>query len=56
MTIIQKLSKLGFKNATDLGSKKDGKVIVRVWTDKGWAYERFSSVEQVEAWAKGRNP
>ena len=55
MTLLEKLADLGFKNATDLGTKKD-MTLVRVMTDKGWAYERFSSVEQVEAWAKGRNP
>lgn len=55
MTILEKLAELGFTNATDLGTK-NGKTLVRVMTDKGWAYERFASVEDVAAWAVGRNP
>jgi hypothetical protein len=54
MTIIEKLSDLGF-DAADL-STKSGKTLVKVKTDKGWAYERFENVQQVEIWAKGRKP
>ncbi|WP_165778478.1 hypothetical protein [Mesorhizobium wenxiniae] len=55
MTIIQKLAELGFTDATDLGSK-NGKTLVRVRTSKGWAYERFASVDDVVVWARGRTP
>lgn len=55
MTIVQKLAELGFTNAVDLGSK-NGKTLVKVMTSKGWAYERFASVDEVVAWARGRLP
>lgn len=55
MTIIQKLAELGFANATDLGSK-NGKMLVRIMTSKGWAYERFASIDDVVVWARGRTP
>jgi hypothetical protein len=55
MTIIQKLAELGFANATDLGTK-NGKTLVRVRTSKGWAYERFGTVDDVAVWARGRTP
>lgn len=55
MTIVKALAALGFTDVTDLGSK-NGKTLVKVRTSKGWAYERFASSEDVEAWAKGRSP
>jgi len=54
MTVIETLTGLGFEVA-DLGSK-DGKTLVRVKTDKGWAYERLSSEEDARAWAAGKKP
>ena len=53
--MIQQLAELGFTNAIDLGSKK-GKTLVQVWTSKGWAYERFETVDDVVVWARGREP
>lgn len=50
MTIIEKLSELGFTDATDLGSK-GGRMLVRVYTSLGWAYEKLATVEEAEAWA-----
>lgn len=55
MTIVQKLIDLGFTDVTDLGTK-NGWTLVKVMTSKGWAYERFSTVSEAEAWAKGRTP
>ena len=55
MTIVQKLIDLGFAGTTDLGTK-DGKTLVRVWTDKGWAYERLQSEDEAVAWAKDKVP
>jgi hypothetical protein len=55
MTIVQKLIDLGFIGTTDLGSK-NGKTLVRVWTDKGWAYERFQTVDEAIAWAVDKAP
>jgi hypothetical protein len=52
--MIEKLDELGF-SATDLGTK-NGKTLVRIWTSKGWCYERFETVEQVEAWALRHEP
>ena len=55
MTIAEKLIALGFKKTTDLGTK-NGWTLVKVMTAKGWAYERFSTVSEAEAWAKGHKP
>jgi hypothetical protein len=55
VTILQKLTALGFTNAADLGTK-NGKTLVRVMTSKGWAYERFATIADVTAWAVGRLP
>ncbi len=55
MTILQQLAALGFTNVTDLGTK-NGKTLVKIMTSKGWTYERFSTVGEVTAWAKGRHP
>ena len=55
MTIIQKLAELGFTDAVDLGSK-NGKTLAKVMTSKGWAYERFASIDEVVSWAIGRAP
>ncbi len=55
MTIVQKLVALGFKDTTDLGTK-NGWTLVRVMTSRGWAYERFSTVSEVDAWAKVHKP
>lgn len=48
------LEDLGFY-ATDLGTK-NGWTLVKVWTSKGWAYERLATVEEAKAWAKDRVP
>jgi hypothetical protein len=53
--IGQKLTDLGFKDVTELGSK-NGLTLVRVMTSKGWAYERFATVADVEAWARAHKP
>ena len=55
MTIVQKLTALGFTDVTDLGTK-NGWTLVKVMTSKGWAYERFATVGEVEAWAKVHKP
>lgn len=55
MTVVQKLAALGFKDVTDLGTK-NGWTLVKIKTEKGWAYERFATVSEAEAWAKGRKP
>lgn len=55
MAIVQKLNDLGFTNAEATGDAK-GVTTVRVRTAKGWVYHKFSSVDQVEAWAKFHQP
>lgn len=55
MTIVQKLTELGFTNVTDHGTK-NGKTLVQVLTSKGWAYERFASVEDAVVWAEKHTP
>lgn len=53
MTILEKLAELGFTDATDLGSANDkgsgkSKTLVRIWTSKGWFYDRVSEDEIAE--------
>lgn len=55
VTVVQKLAELGFTEAVDLGTK-NGKTLVKVMTSKGWAYERFGTIDDVVSWAKGRTP
>lgn len=58
MTILESLMGLGFKEASVVNEQKDT-LVVRVWTTKGWAYERFDkagSADAVTAWAKGKEP
>lgn len=55
MAIIQKLNDLGFSNCT-IAKEADGVTTVRVRTSKGWVYEKFSSVEQVENWSSFHRP
>lgn len=53
--IVQKLNSLGFANAAYLG-EKNGKVLVRIRTARGWVYERFASRADVTAWAQKHEP
>jgi hypothetical protein len=51
------LAELGF--SASVVSEQKTTQVVRVWTDKGWAYERFSktvSADDVLAWAKDKAP
>lgn len=54
MTVVETLQSLGF-DVTDLGTK-NGKTLVKVRTDKGWAYERLTDEDAAHAWAVGKNP
>lgn len=54
MTVIETLTSLGFE-ATDLGTKA-GKTLVKVKTDKGWAYDRLANEDEARAWAADKNP
>jgi hypothetical protein len=52
------LAGLGFADASVV-SQRSNTLVVRVWTDKGWAYERFNkdaSADDVAAWAKDKVP
>lgn len=53
MDILQKLSDLGFTNATVLNETSG---LTRIRTSKGWVYERFASEAQLEAWASRNKP
>lgn len=58
MTILESLIGLGFKEASVVNEQKDT-LVVRVWTDKGWAYQRWAasvSAETVALWAKDKVP
>jgi hypothetical protein len=55
MVILQKLTDLGFTQATVTGEAK-GISTVRVRTSKGWVYDRFASDEAVERWANFHQP
>lgn len=54
MTVVETLTSLGFE-ASELGTK-GGKTLVRVKTDKGWAYDRLANEEEARQWAAGKNP
>lgn len=55
MAILQKLSDLGFSNCQQV-KDASGVTTVRVRTARGWVYEKFSSVSQVEDWANFHRP
>lgn len=55
MAILEKLVELGFKMPEQVNNSK-GVTTVRVRTSKGWVYQRFSSDDQVESWAKFHKP
>lgn len=51
------LAELGF--TATVASEQKTTLVIRVWTDKGWAYERFSktvSSDDVLAWARDKVP
>jgi hypothetical protein len=53
MDILQKLSDLGFTNASVLNEASG---LTRIRTLKGWVYERFTSENQIETWANRNSP
>lgn len=56
MNAVQILASLGF---TATAQTVNGKVLVKVWTSKGWAYERFDPKrleDEITAWARGKEP
>lgn len=55
MSILEYLASLGFTNSTVVGEAK-GITTVRIMTDRGWTYERFSNTADVTAWARGKEP
>lgn len=55
MTILEKLSSLGFENA-HLISEAKGKSTLKIRTSKGWVYERFSSEDEAGRWANFHSP
>jgi hypothetical protein len=55
MDVLQILKDLGFDKAEVTGNSK-GVSTVRVRTLKGWVYQRFSTEDQVESWAKYHKP
>lgn len=55
MTIVEKLTSLGFSNAETIGEAK-GKTAVRVRTSRGWVYERFANDDAVDRWANFHQP
>lgn len=55
MAILQKLNELGFANCAQV-NEAEGVSTVRVRTNRGWVYEKFSSVDQVSDWSKFHKP
>jgi len=55
MTIIEKLASLGFFNA-ELANEARGKSTAKIRTSRGWVYEKFASVEDVDRWAVFHKP
>lgn len=55
--MLETLEALGFY--ASIVSEQKNRIVVRVWTTKGWAYERFdrdATAETVTAWAKDKEP
>lgn len=59
MNAAQILANLGFVGSSVVNEAK-GKVCVKVWTTKGWVYERFEKNNVLEdsltAWARTVEP
>lgn len=59
MNAAQILASLGFAGSSVVSDAK-GKVCVKVWTTKGWAYERFEKNLKLEdnltAWSRTVQP
>lgn len=53
--ILETLASLGFTNCEIVGEKR-GAQTVKIMTDKGWTYDRFSSEADVRSWAVGKRP
>lgn len=55
MAILQKLNELGFSICAQV-KDAEGVATVRVRTNRGWVYEKFSSADQVESWSNFHRP
>lgn len=58
MTAAQLLASLGFVGSTVVNEAK-GKVCCKVWTAKGWAYEKFDKTkleDEITAWSRTVQP
>lgn len=59
MNAVQILADLGFAGASVVSTDSKGRVCLKVWTAKGWAYERFEPVrleEEITAWSRTVEP
>lgn len=58
MTAVQILASLGFVGSSVVNDIK-GRVTVKAWTAKGWAYEKFDKTrleDEITAWARTVEP
>lgn len=58
MNAAQLLASLGFIGSSVVSEAK-GKTLVKVWTAKGWAYERFETArleDEITAWTRTVEP
>jgi len=55
MTVLDKLSTLGFGEAVEAGTSRGVKTY-RIRTSKGWVYQRFDTEADVQEWSKYHKP
>lgn len=58
MNAVQILTSLGFTGSSVVNDSK-GKVCVKIWTSRGWSYEKFDKAkleDEITAWARGKEP
>lgn len=58
MTAVQILASLGFVGSSVVNDAK-GKVTIKAWTKRGWAYEKFDKTkleDEITAWSRGKEP
>lgn len=53
--VISKLVSLGFQNSS-LIDDKDDTATVRIRTSRGWTYERFKALDEVDSWSFMHEP
>ena len=53
--MLERLADLGFKTASVL-SEDGAETLVKIRTSKGWTYERFTTLADIDRWAVRHEP